>query len=223
MKDLEFLPQHHIRARRNRRLRLMRLWLLIVLTVSMICWAVVSRAHIEMARYRLAETHQKRTLVNYKQQKETLVRLQAEELRQQKRLELVETLAGDGRGRRTALLSEVCRIIPETVVLTRVEIDRQRREIEAPAGRPTPPVRRRGARAPEPTSEEVDRVRVEGFARDDLSLARFLQEMDEATLLERGELGFSKDAVLNKQSVRVFAATFYARTDSGKDLRAAMR
>ena len=104
----------------------------------------------------------------------------------------------------------MCQLVPDQVVLTRVEIDRQVRPQRGTERMAVTTSRRRGMKAPEPPKEMVDRIRIEGFAKDDLSLARFLQNVSDGEVFEQGELGFSKDAVYNDCPVRVFTATFFA-------------
>jgi len=210
MKDLEFLPEHHIRARRNQRLRLTRMWLLIVLTLSMVCWAVFSHARIASVKAQLAGVNDKMTVINYEGQKAVLNQLRRQELAYVGQEKLTGQLAADPRGHRARLLGEICEMVPDQVVLTRVEIDRQARLRPGAKRLPVSTSRRRGLKAPEPPNELVDRIRVEGFAKDDLSLARFLQNMNDGEAFEQGELGFSKDAVYNDCPVRVFTATFFA-------------
>jgi len=210
MKDLEFLPEHHVRARRNQRLRLTRMWLLTVLTLSMVCWAVFSHARIASVKAQLAGVTDKMTVINYEGQKAVLNQLRRQELAYQGQEKLLERLAADPRGHRARLLREICRMVPDQVVLTRVEIDRQARLQRGAARAPVTTSLRRGMKAPEPPKEMVDRIRIEGFAKDDLSLARFLQNMNDGETFEQGELGFSKDAVYNDCPVRVFTATFFA-------------
>lgn len=209
MKDLEFLPAHHIRARQNQRLRLTRMWLLMVLTLSMVCWAVYSRTRIAFVegQLELQESEDTVTAIDYQRQLGLLKHLGEQQALYQAQKGLVADLIGGGR--RGELLIAIAECIPEQVVLTRLEIERQEREVKDRLGIPAPALRRRGA-APKAKTETVDRVRIEGFAANDLALARFLQNVNEGRRFGQGELGFSKDATFRDRSVRVFAATFFA-------------
>lgn len=203
MKDLEFLPQHHIRARQNQRLRLMRLWLLVVLAVSMACWTLYSRARIHLAEGSLAATEN--TVADMQNQVAMVASLRQQEAAHQAQESLVAQLSV-GRSR-TELLRELSRCLPEEVVLTRVEIERLEREVQDRLALPAPTTRR-GAAA-KPKTEVVDRIRVEGLALDDISMTRFVQDASENGIFQKGEVGYTKDAVFRQKDVRVFSATFY--------------
>ena len=203
MKDLEFLPQHHIRARQNQRLRLTRLWLLAVLTVSMICWTLYSRARINQAEYSLGSTQ--RTVADMQNQVTMVADLRRKEAAHKAQVTLVEHLSLGGQ--RTALLRELSRCLPEEVVLTRIEIDRQEREIQDRLSAPVPATRR--GPAVKPKTETVDRVRIEGFSADDMSMTRFVQDASESGVFQKGEVGYTRDSLFREKEVRVFTATFF--------------
>jgi len=209
MKDLEFLPEYHIRARQNQRLRLTRMWLLSVLTLTMVCWAVFSQARVASVKAHLVAANDKMTVINYERQKKVLEQLRQQEMAYQAQQTLVEQLGADQRGSRTGLLRAMCGLLPDQVVLTRIEVDRHERPTRGGVRPPVATSRRRGVKPKEPPKQMVDRVRIEGFAKDDLSLARFLQSMNDSRIFEQGELGFSKDASFNDCAVRVFTATFF--------------
>jgi Tfp pilus assembly protein PilN len=124
---------------------------------------------------------------------------------------LVKELGGNGP--RTAMVKAIAEKLPEEIVLTRLEIERQTRKVPVQQGTKQRP--RRGAKADMKT-EMLDRVRVEGFAADDLSLARFLQRMADSKVFQQGQLAFSKDAEFRERQVRVFAATFYVAPEGAE-------
>jgi hypothetical protein len=203
MKDLEFLPQHHIRARQNQRLRLTRLWLLVVLAVSMACWTLYSRARIHLAEDSLAATEN--TVADMQNQVNMVTGLRQQEATHKAQEALVNQLTV-GRPR-TELLRELSRCLPDEVVLTRVEMERQEREVQDRLAMPAPTTRR--GVAAKPKTEVVDRIRVEGFSLDDISMTRFVQDSSENGVFQKGEVGYTKDAVFRQKDVRVFTATFY--------------
>ncbi|NIA22091.1 MAG: hypothetical protein GWP05_09065 [Anaerolineaceae bacterium] len=202
MKEIEFLPQHHIQARLNQRLRFTRMWLLIVLALTMVCWALYSRNRIKVLGAELQQIGSQALMLDAELQRMS-------HLGDQKRLyaaqaKLVKELAGNGP--RAALVRAIAEKLPRQVLLTRLEIETMMRQVpKHPATSQRP---QRGAKV-EMKTEKFDRVRVEGLAADDLSLARFLQQMADSGVFQQGQLAFSKDAMFRKMNVRVFAATFY--------------
>lgn len=216
MKDFEFLPEHHIRARRNQRLRLTRAWLLIVLTVSMVCWTLYSKARIATAEAQVVAI---RTAVeNSRPQVSIVAALRKQEALYLAQRTMVDTLGG-GR-RRTELLEEIVRCLPDRIVLTRIEIDEHQREVRvgrSPVSRAT---RRRGAKQKSST-ETVDRIRIEGISLDDMAMTRFIQDVTDGSLVDKGEVGYTKDSMFRGKEVRVFAATFYAPIVKPVDTKAA--
>lgn len=210
MKDLEFLPQHHIRVRQNQRLRLTRLWLLVVLTVSMICWTLYSRARLSLAEASLSATQ--RTVADMQSQVSMVADLRQKEAAHLAQVSLVEQLSVGGR--RTDLLRELSRCLPEEVVLMRIEMDRQEREVQDRLAAPAPATRR--GPAAKPKTETVDRIRVEGLSADDMSMTRFVQDAAESGVFQKGEVGYTKDAMFREKEVRVFTATFFVQVPANK-------
>ena len=211
MKDLEFLPQHHIRARQNQRLRFLRLWLLAILALSMVCWGFYSRHDIAQARGELAAVMAQMSPAETEEQRKLLTELIERERTYMAQAGLVGQLSN--LWPRASLVRDVSRCLPEQIVLTRLEIERQTRDVVNQLLPPDTTGQRRPAGT---TKETVDRVRIEGFAADDLSLSRFLQSMGERQTFQRGELAFSKDATFRGREVRVFAATFYVPVQPGQ-------
>jgi len=204
MKDLEFLPEHHIRARQNQRLRFIRLWLLAILALSMVCWGIYSYNHIAAVRAELRDVQAQAAAIETDKHRAQLAELSQREKAYEAHAELVQQLSGDWS--RARLLRDLARCLADQIVLTRVEIERQTRDVPVPAA---PPVQNASRGPSGGTTETVDRVRLEGFAADDLSLARFLQDMNDSQVFQRGELAFSKDATFHEREVRVFACTSY--------------
>ena len=204
MRDLEFLPEHHIRARQNHRLRFIRLWLLAILALSMVCWGLYSYNRIAAVRTELADAQKQAAAIETDKHREQLAELSQREKAYQAHAELVKQLSGDCP--RARLLRDIAGCLADQIVLTRVEIERQTRDVPVPAA---PPVLNASRNPSGGTTETVDRVRLEGFAADDLSLARFLQDMNDSQVFQRGELAFSKDATFREREVRVFACTSY--------------
>lgn len=210
MKDIEFLPEHHIRARQNQRLRFTRMWLLIVMALAMVCWGLYSTGDGETSRGRLASVESTMSLVDADLQCLTALGKEQQKFGAHKRL--VRELTGGGP--RAVLVGEVVSHLPEEIFLSRLQVDMLSREVEATGGAAPTARARRGAKQ-ETKTERVDRVRIEGYAADDLALARFLQSLTDSGLFAKGELAFSKDAEFRGRAVRMFAATFYGqRVDS---------
>ncbi len=209
MKEIEFLPEHHIQSRLNQRLRFTRLWLLVALALTMVCWALYSRMRIEVLGAELEHLESQMSVVDADVQR--MARLGDEKRMFAAREKLVKELGGNGP--RTAMVKAIAEKLPEEIVLTRLEIERRTRKVAVQQG--TTQRRRRGAKA-EMKTEMLDRVHVEGFAADDLSLARFLQRMADSKVFQQGQLAFSKDAKFRERNVRVFAATFYVVPDGAE-------
>ncbi len=224
MKDLEFLPQHHIRARQNIRLRSVRLLLLTALAMAMICWTVFADTDIERAEVELEQIQTRTASIS-----SDISRLeQLEKLRKviRDQQQLVQQL-NPMRGR-SDLIRDLSERLPSELVLTRLDIEVQQQAAKgaAPAGR-----RQRGAKTVTKV-ELADRLDIEGFAADDLALARFLQEMTEpratgldgttVTSFRRGELSFTRDAEFRDKTVRVFRARFEAAGSEASDSRAGL-
>jgi Tfp pilus assembly protein PilN len=212
MKDLEFLPEHHLRARLGLRLRLVRLWLLIVLALAMVCWTLYSRSGNAMLEAKIAATENALAGVAVGLRR---VADQNAELRKcQSQRALVDELKGGGP--RTLLVREIAARLPDEIFLSRLEIVTEKRGVPAAAGRGQSEAKPAGKDG----KETVDRVRIEGFAADDLALARFLQGLGDSGVFQKGELAFSKDAQIAERSVRVFAATFYVTPKEQKKVAA---
>ena len=209
MKEIEFLPEHHIQVRLNQRLRFTRMWLLVALAMSMVCWALYSRIRIEVLGAELEHVESQMSVVEADVQR--MAQLGDEKGVFAAQEKLVKELGGNGP--RTAMVKAIAEKLPEEIVLTRLEIGRQTRKVPVQQGTKQQP--RRGARA-EMKTEVLDRVRVEGFAADDLSLARFLQRMADSKVFQQGQLAFSKDAKFRERNVRVFAATFYVAPEGAE-------
>jgi Tfp pilus assembly protein PilN len=216
MKDLEFLPYRYIRARLNQRLRFIRLWLLIVMALAMVCWALYSESSNKAVSNQVLGLETSLSVVDADLQK--LKALQAQEQKYLAYGELVKQLSGSGP--RTGVLEEVVTRLPDEIFLTRWEVDAQARDSQAQgaASSAAAPNQNRPGQA-EVRKEMVDRVRVEGLAANDLALARFLQGLADGGVLQKGELAFSKDAQFRERDVRVFAATFYVAPESEKVAR----
>lgn len=108
-----------------------------------------------------------------------------------------------------ALLKRISECVPEQIVLTELEIDRHQREVRDRMMLPVRPVQRGRGQAAGPVMETVDRVRVAGFAVDDMSLALFLRKLTDDLGFEMGERAFVKDAQFRERTVRGFAATLF--------------
>ena len=210
MKDLEFLPEHHLRAQTNLRLRLVRLWLLIVLALAMVCWTLYSRSGSAAVEATIAATESSLAGVEVGLRRVADQNAELQKYRSQRLL--VDELKGGGP--RTVLVREIAARLPNEIFLSRLEIVAEKHDGPVVAVGGKPEARPAG-------KETVNRVRIEGFAGDDLALARFLQGLGDSGVFQKGELAFSKDAQLDGRSVRVFAATFYVTPTEQKKMAAA--
>ncbi|HOI55342.1 MAG TPA: hypothetical protein PLP01_08855 [Phycisphaerae bacterium] len=202
MKEIEFLPEHHVRARVDTRLRFVRLWLLAVLALAMVCLAVHRGERLERVRGQFLELQTELSVVDAELERLGRLAEQKDKFTAQRKL-----VAGiEGSGPRHELIGSITRILPREILLTRFEVETQSREVPAGAAAGTPAVL--GVK-PAMKTETFDRIRLEGFAADDLALARFLQELNDTPTVQQCQLAFSKDAAFRGRDVRVFATTFY--------------
>ena len=128
MKEIEFLPEHHIRLRRSRRLRLIRLWLIVAMALSMTCWALYRRAEVAGIRGKVLKNQLEVKAIEDQGVESKLARLKAREAGYAAQADLVDRL--DGPRSRTWLVSEIIRRLPGEIVLTRLEVDPHTRRLE---------------------------------------------------------------------------------------------
>ncbi|MBN2584338.1 MAG: hypothetical protein JXL80_14855 [Planctomycetes bacterium] len=201
MKEIEFLPEHHVRARMDTRLRFTRIWLLTVMAMAMVCLAMYRGNRIEAVRDQLSQVQTELSVVDAELQR--IGRLADERDKFLAQRKLVKGI--EGNGPRGELIASITSKLPREIILSRLDVDTQSREVPLNG---TAAQVARGVKAPMKT-EVFDRVRLEGYAADDLALARFLQELNETKSYQQSQLAFSKDATFRGKDVRVFAATFY--------------
>jgi Tfp pilus assembly protein PilN len=202
MKEIEFLPEHHVRARVDTRLRFTRIWLLAVLGLAMVCLTVHRNQRLSLVRGQFTQLETELSVVDAELERLSRSAEQKEKFVAQRKL----VLGIEGSGPRHELIASITAALPREILLTRFDVESQSREVSLGAGPGRPAVV--GVKAAT-KMESYDRVRVEGFAADDLALARFLQELNEAPRVQQCQLAFSKDAAFRGKDVRVFAATFY--------------
>lgn len=217
MKDLEFLPEHHLNVQRNVRRRSACMLLLTAVALCMLGWTALANRAIESVQAELAlvraETAQlSGQIVRLEQLEQALKILKDRQL-------LVEKL--NPMRQRSEVMCDLAQRLPAEIVLTRLEVELQRQVVQEAKTRTAAAASRRRGGKVEQHTETVDRLGIEGFAANDLALARFLQEMTEArasfsdsgevTAFRRGDLSFTRDAQYRERNVRVFRATFHSQ------------
>jgi Tfp pilus assembly protein PilN len=211
MKDLEFLPEKYLRAQSHLRLRFVRLWLLVVLALAMVCWTLYARSANTLLESKIAATESSLAGIEVGLRRVADQNGELQKFRSQ-RLLVDEVKCAEPR---TLLLREIAARLPDQIFLSRLELVTERHEIPAVAAG--------GKSDPKPArTEMIDRLRIEGFAADDLALARFLQGLGDSGVFQKGELAFSKDAQIDDRSVRTFAATFNVTPQNQKKLAAGL-
>jgi len=208
MKDLEFLPEKYLRSQTHLRLRLVRLWLLVALALAMVCWTLYARSANARLESKIVATES--SLAGIEVDLRRVADQSGELQKYRSQRSLVDQLkSGEPR---TDLVREIAARLPDQIFLSRLEIVTEKREAPAAAG---------GKSGSKPAATEmVNRLRIEGFAADDLALARFLQGLGDSGVFQKGELAFSKDAQIDDRSVRTFAATFNVTPGTQKKLAA---
>ncbi len=197
MKDLEFLPEKYLRAQTHLRLRSVRVWLFVVMALVMVCWTLYARSGQARLAAQIAATENSLAGIEVGLRRIADQNGELQKFRSQ-RLLVEELKCGEPR---TLLVREIASRLPDQIFLSRLELVIEKRDL--PAAAPG------GKAGTKPAGIEMtDRLRIEGFAADDLALARFLQGLSDSGVFQKGELAFSKDAQIDDRNVRTFAATF---------------
>jgi Tfp pilus assembly protein PilN len=205
MKPVEFLPER-IRQQRARRRRLIRRgYLLGACVLAMAVLTCFRQGRIRQARAELADLNARAGSVH--QQIDTIAPLQ-----QQMADLLIKKRIDEELGSRTdcsAVLAELCRLVPVNMALVSLEL----KTVEWRADAPRPPPR--GGRAAEATRKEnqqvVRRIRliVTGLAPTDVDVANFIGQLSASPLFEDVNMGYAKTVAFAGRWGREFQASCY--------------
>ena len=203
MRDVDFLPER-IRSQRERRKRLLRQgYLLATCVLLMVVLTYVRHGRIRQARAELAVLENRSADMAHQIAQITPLEKQMGELFIKKRI-------GSELGSRTdttAVLAEMCRLMPANMVLLSLEL--KTLEVKAdPAARVNArPTAREGAGA----DELVKRVRLvlTGLAPSDVDVANFIGQLCTSCLFEDVNMGYAKSIAFRGRVAREFQASCY--------------
>ena len=206
MREADFLPEW-LRQQRVRRKRLIRQGQLLAICVA--CMALLTcarQAWISEARATLAGIHDRA-------EDQNRLIAQIPPLERQMADLLVKKQIDSELGSRTdctAMLAELCHLMPRNMSLASLELKPVEVTIEPdhPAKRKARPGRGGGSRS---TAKVVRRVRVvlAGLAPTDVDVANFIGQLSASPLFENVNMGYAKTVRFRGRSAREFQAGCY--------------
>jgi len=208
--DVEFLPER-IRHQRGRRRRLVRQgYLLALCAVGMGVLTYVNAVRIDRAKAELATLQER--VVNVSRQVEMIGPLRRElaELMIKRRIE--EELGS--RTDCTAILAELCRIVPPNMALVSLEL----KTMEVPVGRSgykgssinlSSRAAVAGCRAGGAQTVRRARLVITGLAPNDVDVANFIGRLSASPLFEDVNMGYTRSVVFHNRMAREFQASCY--------------
>ena len=113
MREIEFLPEHYIRARFQRRIGFIRSWLLLALGLAMVLWSLQVGEWVREAQAELLALQNAGAAVEGDVSKVRLLRAEAKAY--DRRLSLVQTLRAQTSF--TDVLVDLAAVLPDSVVL----------------------------------------------------------------------------------------------------------
>jgi Tfp pilus assembly protein PilN len=116
VRELEFLPEDHLRAQFRRRIGFIRSWLLLAVGLAMVLWSLQVGAWVRNARAELVALQSTSSVVEADVAKVRMLRAEARVCN--RRLNLVQTL--HARPTVSAVFSDLAAILPDGVVLKEV-------------------------------------------------------------------------------------------------------
>ena len=210
MTPLEFLPER-IRTQRQRRARLVRRGYLLALCVL----AMVGLSYARHGRLNQARGQ----LVQFTDRAEDMQRQVAkiQPLEQQMADLLIKKRIDEELGSRTdctAVLSELCRLLPPNMSLISVELRTVEIPLDRKSGAPavntgtSPRLAGAPVKSPEMMLRRV-RLMITGLAPTDVDVANFIGQMSACPLFEDVNMGYAKGVTFRNRSAREFQASCY--------------
>jgi Tfp pilus assembly protein PilN len=147
VREIEFLPEHYIRARFQRRIGFIRSWLLLALGLAMVLWSLQVGEWVREAQAELLALQNAGAAVEGDVSKVRLLRAEAKAY--DRRLSLVQTLRAQTSF--TDVLVDLAAVLPDSVVLEDMTMGYP----ETGAGSPRRPLCLRGAAAKETTVTQM--------------------------------------------------------------------
>lgn len=208
--EVDFLPER-IRQHRARRRRLLRQGYCLAVYVAAICALGYTRqARIATAKGELARLEERAGLVEREAATIPKLRSQMSDLLIKKRID--EELGS--RADCTAVLAELCRLLPENMALVSLEMRPVTLQVDAsgPVRQPSNRAGASGADASRGQSKGLVRraqVVLVGLAPSDVDVANFIGQLAASCLFEDVNMSYAKTVVFQGRLAREFLATCY--------------
>lgn len=205
MKPVEFLPE---RIRQQRRCRRRLGWQGCLLVMSLCALVLCSYLRQETIEQVRAEVLQEQERLNNLGRQISML----SPLEQQMADLLIKKRIDEELGSHTdctAVLAELCRVLPVDMNLTFLDMKpvdvRQEVPAAVPAGKATTAAKEAS------TNITVKRIRlvITGQALSDVDVANFIGQLSACPLLEDVNMGYAKNVVVNNQPAREFQASCY--------------
>lgn len=209
MRELDFLPER-VRQQRARRGRLLRQgYLLAGCVVAMAGLTYVRQGRIASARGELAALDARGEALQQQVGMIPALERQMSELLIRKRID--EELGG--RTDCTAVLAELARVMPRSVVLVSMELRTVEMDLEGARPGPRPgqeATLATGKKAPAPV-KAVRRASLvlTGLAATDVDVANFIGQLSASCLFEDVHMGYAKTVTFRGRAAREFQASCY--------------
>ncbi len=209
MSEIEFLPER-VRRQRQRQRRLLRAGCLLgACAAAMAALTYVRQGRIAEARADCAALSDRAANVRHQARMLEPLQRQVADLMVRKR---IDAELGSRTGC-TAVLAELCRLMPENVVLVSLEL----RPVEArPAADASGDRRHRSSRAAVAVAAEGgggvlrrQRLVLTGMAPTDVDVANFIGQLSASCLFQDVNLGYARPAAYRGRSAREFQASCY--------------
>ncbi len=202
MSDIDFLPER-IRLQRQRLAHLKRQGLLLLLCIAAMAGLTVIRQH------RIAQAAADVTMLNncYRNIQDDLGRIPPLE-HLMADLMIKKRIDGELGSRTdcTAVLAELCRVMPANVSLRSLEMQTADFKTDNKSARPVV-----DSSAAQRSEEGVKRVRIvlEGLAPTDVDIANFIGQLSSSCLFEDVNMSYSKSIPFRGRVAREFQASCY--------------
>ncbi len=207
MREVEFLPER-IRHQRFRRRRLVRQgYLLAVCVLLMGVLSYFNNVRVTQAQAELGTLEEHSSYLSGQIEKIPPLERELAELLIKKR---IESELGS-RTDCTAVLAELCRIMPENMAMVSLDLKSMDVRVKIPAGSGANQSARASAGGAARTTRTVRRARlvITGVAPTDIDVANFIGQLSSSCVFENVKMGYAKTAILGDRTAREFQASCY--------------
>ncbi len=210
MNEVDFLPEC-IRQQRARHKQIVRQsYLLVACVLAMGLLAYVRQGRVAVARAEVSTLTERAQ--NLKRQIAMIPPLERQMAHLMIKKQINEELGS--RTDCTAVLAELCRLMPGNMALLSMELKTV--DVRVQAVRPAKQSSRTAAaaapgRSSKPADEIIRRVRLDltGVAPTDVDVANFIGQLSASCLFEQVQMGYSKTKAFRGRSSREFQASCY--------------